>query len=481
MATVSSSGLLTSSGLGSGIDIEGIISKLISAEKSPELVLLTKKEANVTATLTGLGTFKSALSSFEDNLASFSDATTFNARKATSSDTSAFTVSADSTAVSGSYSVEVTQLAKQQKLISSNFATSATTVGSGTLTIATQGGANSFNVTITASSNDTLAGIRDAINESEDNTGVVATIISVDDGAGGTASRLVLTADDVGTDNTMTVTVVDDDGNNTNISGLSQLVHNPPTTNNMTELQEAKDAIIEIEGQTLTNKSSNVFTDPVSGVTLTVVAQDPGQVHTLTVAADNSSVTTAVNKFVAAYNTMMDALNSLDRYDSSTQTAGSLLGDSSLRSVKSNIIKVITSAVSGLTSNVNSLGQIGLHLDSKNKLVINRAQLDAALSADFNSVSNIISGDDGISTQLKTIIEGYTVDTTGIIDTRRSGLDTVISSITDQRTRLDAKYTSREQVLRAKFTAMDSLLSSLNSTSAFLTQQFDAINANNSN
>ena len=273
---------ITSLGIGSGLDLENMIAELIAVEKSPRENILNLKEAAITGEITGVGTLKSVLATFETGLLSYDSTTDFNTRTATSADTSVYTVSADSTAVSGTYAVEVQQLAVAEKLISSGFTETSTVVGTGSLTIAKADASESFTLTIT-SSNDTLAEIRDEINNASDNFGVTATIVTADSGGGGTESKLILTSDEVGTDNQLRVTTDDDDLNDTDTSGLSQLVYDSPSTTNMTELQAATNAIIEVDGQTITNTSSNIFADVITGVTITAVKEDLGNTHDLNV------------------------------------------------------------------------------------------------------------------------------------------------------------------------------------------------------
>lgn len=194
------------SGIGSGLDIKGLVSQLVQAEGAAKNNALNRRESNYQTELSALGTLKSSLSSFKDAAAKLADADDLLKVNATSSDEAMFTASASSSASAGNYAVEVLNLAKAQKLSSAGFSSASDSVGTGTMTIGS--GANSFDVNIDTDNN-SLAGIRDAINNAADNSSVTATIVNVDDGAGGTEARLVLTAKNSGTDNQISIDVTE--------------------------------------------------------------------------------------------------------------------------------------------------------------------------------------------------------------------------------------------------------------------------------
>ena len=162
--------MLTSAGIGSGLDINQLVTDLVSAEAAPKTALLDKKEATITARISAYGLLKSALSELKSSLATLADDNTYITRTATSSDRDLFSASADATAVIGNYDLEITQLAESHKLSSAGFTDSSTIVGTGDLTLSV--GSDAFTLTID-DSNKTLAGIRDAINNASDNTPVL--------------------------------------------------------------------------------------------------------------------------------------------------------------------------------------------------------------------------------------------------------------------------------------------------------------------
>lgn len=464
---------ITAGGIGSGLDIEGLVSQLVAAEGQPTSFRLDRKEVAFQADLSAYGTLKSALSVFQDSVKALNDSESFQGRIATSSDSELFGVSADNTAVAGRYDVEVTQLAESAKMRSGDFLSQTATVGTGTLDISL--GTDTFQVLIDAD-NQTLDGIRDAINSAEDNPGVAASIINVDDGVGGSVSRLILSSDKVGAENTLSIAVTDDDLNDTDGNGLSQLA-----TANLSTLQVAQDAIIFVDQQQVT-RNSNSFSDVVTGVSFTLEKADVGTVETLDIVLDTGGVKSKVDSFVESYNALVDTMGTLASYDAEGGASGPLIGDSVLRGVQSQIRQQITSAVSGVK--FSTLAEIGVTTDDTGKLNINSSKLDEVIDTEFTAVSDLFASENGLASSLDSILKNY-VDSGGIISSRTDGIQTRISSINDDREQLSLRLQALESRYRAQFTAMDILVAQLQSTGSFLTQQLaslpepNSINRNN--
>mgnify|MGYP000099465064 CR=1 FL=1 len=459
---------ITAGGIGSGLDIEGLVSQLVAAEGQPALFRLDTKEARLQADLSAFGSLKSALSTFQDSVAALNDLEAFQARKAISSNSELFSASADSTAVAASYDIEVIQLAEAEKRRSGNFADDAEVVGTGTLDITL--GADTFQLTIDGTNN-TLAGIRDAINDATENPGVAASIINVDDGVGGTIARLVLTSDTVGATNTIGIVVDDDDLTDADTSGLSQLA-----TANLTTIQAAQDAKIEVDGQTAT-RSSNGFSDVIAGVTFDLAKAEVGTVETLTVELDTGSVKGKVNTFVAAYNSLADTMKQLAAFDADSGSAGALQGDAALRNVQSQLRQAMTTSVSGL--DFGTLAEVGVTTNADGKLEVDSDKLDSVLSSDFTSVSQLFASENGLANSLDTLLEGY-IASDGILNARTEGLQTSIDLIGDDRLRLDKRLLALEARYRTQFTAMDVLVGQLQALGGYLTQQLASLPKPNS-
>lgn len=466
---------ITSLGIGSGLDIGNLVSQLVAAEGQAKSVRLDTKEARAQATLSAVGTVKSVLSELQNSLTDLKASASFDKRAVTTADSDFYTATATSSAAVGAYDIEVVQLAQANKVRSGGFTSADAIVGTGTLTIGS--GSDSFNLTID-SDNDTLAEIRDAINTAGGNTFVAATIVNVDDGMGGTESRLVLTGTKVGAGNDITISVDDDDENDTDASGLSHLA-----TANLVQMEAAQDAIIKIDTQTVT-RSSNTISDAIDGVTLSLVKahETAGNTTELSVAADTASVTNAINGFVASYNSMIQAFNQLHSFDPATGATGTLFGDATLRSVESQIRRELTANVDGLTGDLRNLVDLGITTQDDGTLEIDTTKLNNAIANNLGEVTTMFSSTDGVATQLDSLINGY-VQAAGVLDTRTTTLNDQIEDITDQREALSRRLASLESRLLAQFTALDTLVSQLNSTSRFLSQQLanlpGAINSNN--
>ena len=307
-------GTVTSNGTGSGLDVQGIVQKLVAAEGAPQSTRLDAAEAAAQAKVSALGSLRSALSSFQDSLAKVKDLTTFQGRKVVLSSEEFLSATASSTAVPATYSVEVEQLAQAQKLQSTSFASSSAVVGTGTLTI-TSGG-KTFNVVID-STNNTVAKIAAAINSSDAGTKVVATVIN---GANGTAT-LTLTARTSGTANALTVSQTGGDG------GLAAIQYPKSGGSGLTQIVEPLDARAKIDGVEVTS-ATNTITGAIDGVQIDLQkANDPGDTSTVTVQYDQPGARTLIDSLVKSYNGVVDAVKSVASYDASAQKAGPLFGD----------------------------------------------------------------------------------------------------------------------------------------------------------
>ena len=253
---------IVSTGIGSGLDISGIVQSLVAAEGQPVELRIGQKEARAQSRLSAFGSLKSALSDFRDKLDAMKTADKFLTRKALSGNEDVFTASTNSNATPAKYDIEVVQLAQSQKLTSGAFAGADAVVGTGTLLVSL--GAATASIEIT-DQNNTLAGIRDAINEKLDNPGVAATIVNAANG-----SYLILSSDTTGTASPITVTQSGGDG------GLSVLEYDPVNGNtSLTESIAAQDALVRIDGLDVVS-STNSVEGAIEGVTLESVGGQPG-------------------------------------------------------------------------------------------------------------------------------------------------------------------------------------------------------------
>lgn len=387
---------ITAGGIGSGLDVNGLVSQLVAAEGQPLSLRLARQEAGIQAKLSAYGSLKGAISSFQGALGALKSSAAFQTRSATSSKTDVLTASASTTAAAGTYSLTVSNLASAHSLATTSFTNLTDVVGAGTLTFSfgttvydagtdtytsfTEDTSKPAKTVTIGSTNQTLAGIRDAVNAA--NIGVTASIVN--DGSG---YRLTFASSNAGVQNSLQVTVADNDGNNTNTSGLSQLAFNASATN-LQQTVAAQNAALTINGLSVSSQT-NTLTNAIDGVTLNLVTAGSS---TVSVSLNKGAATSSIDSFISAYNSLVDTIKSLTKYDSSTQTGGPLLSDSAARSIESQVRRMIGAPVSGVTTTYSSLASLGILTDSKTgKLVKDDTKLQKALDTNFNDVAAIFA------------------------------------------------------------------------------------------
>ena len=369
---------ISSAGIGSGIDINSLVQQLVEAEGSNKSNRINLKEAEYQADISAFGSLKGALSIFQQAVQGLQDAADFQNRSATSSNTEVFTASADETADFSQYGIEVVQLAQANKLITQAGFADTDLVGSGTLTLSQ--GSESFSLSISAT--DTLTDIRDAINAADDNTGIGAAVINVDDGLGGSEQKLVFTANDTGLDNAITVSGTDDDINGLSLTRLFSASLDEPA--------EALNGQIKVDNQ-LISSQNDTFSEVIDGITINAVAV--GADETLSVAQDKDAVELKVNAFIANYNGLAETISKLGAYDDTSKIGGILLGDSTLRSVQDTIRREISASVSGLTGAFSTLAELGVTTDEDGKLSLDDDKFAEALASNFDQVGDLFASD----------------------------------------------------------------------------------------
>lgn len=454
---------------GSVIDVSSLVSQLVAATEAPQQSLISQKTQAVTSEISSVGTLKSALSTFQSALRAIDSPSTFNALSASSSDSTAFTATANSNATLGSYSVSVSQLAQAQQIVSNAFSGgSSATVGTGTLQLSL--GGTSFSVSVT-SSNDTLSGIAAAINSASGNPGIQASIVTGTNGA-----HLALTSTLTGTSNTIAVAETDTGG------GLSSLTYSSTSTSNYTQTTAAQDASLTIAGVAYTS-SSNTVTSALSGVTLNLLSTTSSPA-TLSVADNTSTVSTNIQGFVSAYNTLLGTFKQLGGYDATTNTAGPMMGNAALTLVQNQVQSTLDNFVNTGSSTYNSLASIGVTTNSDGTLSVNTTTLNSALQSNFSAVSALFSGTGGIASTLNSQMTSE-LASNGPIDSLSKSLVQQENALTQQSNQLNQQMSALSASLTQQYAALNTLLSSLKTTSSYLTQAFATLpgapSNNNSN
>ena len=465
-------------GLVSGMDTDAIITQLLDLQKKP----ITKLQTQEAAYQVKLSSYSSLQGSLKDvknaakNLDSVSDITSFSA---TSSNTSLLTVSAEKTAVAGSYSVKVHSLATAHKLTSTGFNDSED-VGKGTIHLALGGNAP---VDIEVDSGSTISDVAKAINDAD--AGVYASVI--DDG---TSSYLTLTGKQTGEDNAITLTVTEDGADPANLpvglpsadkdtTGLSRLVFDVSgATTNMTQLQGAANAHISVDGVADISRASNTISDVVTGVTLKLKDADATKTLTVEVERSDELFTTRLNAFLNSYNGLMDSLNSLQSYDKETKKTGALFGDSTTRRIQNEIRNMFSNSVSGLPADLNTLTELGVSTNEDGGLELDSSVFSEKLKNNFDDVVKFFTktdtGAEGFGVRMTSSVEKM-LSASGLLATRTEGIQGSIDNIDEQIVRLNNRITLSETRMRTQFAALEVLLGQYQNTSASLTSNLDAL------
>ena len=390
---------LSSAGIGSNLDVDGIVSKLMSVEQQP-LALLQKKETSYQAKLSGFGTLKGAMSSFQTSVRSLSDLSKFQVSKTSIGDPLVASATSNATATPGSYALQVTQLAQSQKLVAAGVASQIAPIGSGVISIDfgtitsgtlgadgkytgagfTSGGGGVKTITIDATNN-SLSGIRDAINKA--GAGVTASIVN----DGGTSPyRLALTSEATGKIGSMTISVAETGG-----PGLGALLNNDVrVAQNMAQTAAGQNAEMTIDGIAV-SKPSNTVSDVITGVTLNLLKTNPTQSTPVIVARDSAAVTASINAFVKSYNDITQTLRDAAAYNPATRTAAVLNGEASVRTIGAQVRGVMTASIAGSGSVFSRLSEIGVTLQKDGLLQVDNTKLTKAMTSNFEDIGSLFA------------------------------------------------------------------------------------------
>lgn len=461
---------ISSPGIGSGIDISSIVSQLVALDKAP----LTQLQATATATQTKLsayGTIKSQFAALSDAAATLGSASGWNAANATSSNASAISVTASAGAAATSLTMEVSQLAKAQSAASSSVATGAG-VGSGSMTIElgawsgssfTAGSATPVSINISAGQ-DSLTEIAAKINSA--GAGVTATVLK--DASG---ERLLMRSSETGEENGFKITVADDDGNNTDGSGLSSLGFDLANASGMGQTQGGQNALATINNVSISSASNNLSdTLPGMSIQLSQVTTSPVE---LTVSRDTESIEANVQAFVDAYNTINATLTSATKYDADTGTAGTLQGDSTATGLQ-NALRAMMRSVTG-SSAYSRLSDVGIELQTGGSLSIDTTKFSSALGNldELQSLFTIDTGDEttqGFGLKIEAFASAL-IDTDGRLTNRTDALQSAIERNTEDQERVTERATLAEARYLAQYNAMDANVAKLSAINSFITQQ----------
>jgi flagellar hook-associated protein 2 len=456
------------------IDVPTLVSQLMAVERRP----IDKLHAKITGyetKISSFGTLSSLVSSFQT--ASKNITTNLQKLAVTPSDPSTLSATASSTAVPGTYALNISQLAQSQNLIAAGQTSSTAVIGNGAVTTVTfdfgtiSGGTLTSGVYSGASftangsppasvtidgTNNTLGGIRDAINSAA--LGVTATIVN--DGST-TPYRLALTSSSTGVSKSLRITTGGGDGSIGNL-----LAYDPAGVQKLTQTLAAQNAKLTVNGIAITS-ASNTISEAIQGVTLTL-KNITSTSTSLTVARDTTAINTAASGFVDAYNALASQIKSRAAYGTGATGGGALAGDATLRQMQDQLRGILMTPASGGT--LNSLTQVGISFQRDGSLQLDSSKLGNAISTSFIEVNNLFSSSTGYATRLENWAKSA-LAAGGLIDSRTQSLRKNVKDQNEAVDRLERRLSALEKKYTREYTNLNRLLSSMNSTSTFLTQQ----------
>lgn len=505
---------ISSLGIGSGLDLNTLLSGLKAAEQAP-LAAIQARQTSYTSKLSAYGQLGNALANLQAASAALAKPELFTGVTASSTSSDVVTSTAKSTAQSGTYALDVKQLSQAQSLAANGVASTTAAVGGGRVTIAfgtistglPEAGTGKYTLatpdpvtgkysgaTFTADAARTkfididpakssLADIATAINAKAD-LGVTASIVN--DGSS-TPNRLVLTSKQTGETSSMQITVTANPdwtaeaatANSAGLQALQGLLNNDPgTVQNLQQTAAAQNTQLMVNGIAITSATNSVV-DAVKDVTLTVSKVGTS---TLSVKKDTGSAGNAVAAFVNAYNSLQTVAAKLTAFDAASKSGAVLLGDSTLRNIQTGIRSALTTAQpddngSGLTM----LSQIGVSFQKDGKLALDSTKLSAALEGKLTGVAQLFSGGtSAYGTRMASLITSYTEPTGGVLTAATKGIDKTLDMLQAQYTATSERAEATVARYKEQFTQLDVMMSRMNQTSSYLTQQFEALNNTNS-
>ncbi len=476
-------GTISSAGIGSGLDVNSIVTQLIALERKP-IDLLGVAKSKLDTQLSSYGKLQASLGAVRDAARTLTDPGAWTPTTVSSSDAAAVSAISSGNSPAGNYAVEVTRLAAAQSITSATLPSPTSIVGTGTLTIemgqwftnppdfTPNAGANTVSIVI-GPGDDTLDKIRDKINAA--GAGITASIVNDASGA-----RLAIRSRETGEQNGFRIGVADVDGNGGDAAGLSMLSFDPiGGASQMTQAQAAANAALTINNIPV-NSASNTLTDVLDGLTVRVSRLTSGPVD-LGVNRDTEAIKKSITSFADAYNGLVKLMREQTDYNESAKTAGALQGD---RTAVGLLYKLrsLAGSSTGAAAAFTRLADIGLEPQRDGTLSVNATKLDSALGKvdelkAFFSRDDVGTANDGFGTMLRQFAD-LSLGTDGEISTKQASLRTRIDGISERTARMEDRLLLTEKRLREQYTKLDSNMAALSSLQAYVSQQVTLWNKN---
>ncbi|MBB3140383.1 flagellar filament capping protein FliD [Halomonas organivorans] len=447
---------ISSLGVGSGLDLSGLLDQLRSAERQ-KLEPITSQKTEEQAKISAFGRLQSGLSEFRDTVTSLNDDSLYHGLSATVLG-EGMTATTSEEASAGRYEITVDQTARAGSLASTRVSDLEAPLTGANATLDLTFGDGSTSTSIDLAENATLEDIRDAINDDPD-IGVDASIIN-----DGTGHRLVLSSRESGADAGVASMSF------TNLAGGVTLGEDSAT------YQEGLDAELDINGIAITSATNSVE-GAIQGVTLELDPSSSGETLSLVVEQDDASVKEAVTAFVDTYNKLKSTVGRMTEATGDASTAGELVGDRTVRNAESSLSRALVDPVSG--GDFTMMSQLGISLQADGRLELDESKLDEALAENPEAVSEFFAGaseEGGMAGRLDEAL-GQMLGDDGSIESAISGAEAQVSRLDERYTRTEESVERTVERYRNQFSQLDSMVAQMNATSAYLTQQLSTLSS----
>lgn len=461
---------ISSLGVGSGLPLDELLSDLRKAENH-NLVLIQNKQIEAELRLSGYSKLKNALDSLQSSAKILGNADTYGALKVSSSKDS-ITASASNKAIAGNYDVQVTQLASSHRLMlhgqaSRTEALSSTTGGTLNITLANN---EQHEINLEGFSN-SLEGMVAAIN-SDSKLGVSATLVNTGDPD--TPHHLLITAKDTGTE--ASISKIEIHGND-ELNNVFAFDADAPDDGQFTQTA-ARNALLNINNIEISSQS-NTVENAIEGVTLKLNELTGDSTVNITLTRDDNVASKAIKDFVSSYNALLGTLKDLTSYNVEAKQASALTGDALTRRVQSQVRDALN--VFSESGTIRNLSQLGITTNpSDGTLSIDDKKLEAALKDNLVDVTQLLSGENGLSNRIVQTTTLY-LEKDGFIDNVNESINKNIQQLADQMIRAEERVDQKMENYRRQFSQLDVMVSQMNGISSYLTQQLSMLANMNSN
>lgn len=454
---------ISSVGVGSGLPVDKILADLRKVENQ-SLALIQNRKTAAEARLSGYSQLKSSLDGLQSIGKKLADPAVFDAFKATTSN-EAIKITANDKAISGSYDIEIKNLATAQRLTKTEDRTKVLSDQEGGKLSVTMDNGDQHEIDLAGFEN-TMEGMVKAIN-SDPKLGIRATLINDDGGQ----SHLVISSSKTGTANS--VSKIEVSGNDQLNDFLGFDTSNP----NSFEIKAAQNAEISIDGITI-HSQSNTVENAIEGVTLTLnqttANSENGKLSRVTIERDTGATNKLIQDFVAAYNNVLTTISTQTKYDIDKQQGSALTGEALPRRIQGDMRGAISYNLEN--GEIRNLGKLGITINPTTGVMeLDQKKLDEALKENPTDISKLFSGEKGIGQRLVDQTEIYLKKKDGLLALTNDSINKNIKDIDKQMLAAEARIENTMEAYRKQFSSLDKMMSEMGGISNYLSQQLSML------